>query len=140
MDTRLLDEQMRDDRAGAYVMFEGCVRNHDLGRCVLRLEYDAYAPLALAEGDRILAEAQERFPVLGARCVHRTGRLEIGETAVWIGVSASHRREAFEACQYIIDEIKRRVPIWKKEHYVDGDALWVACHCVPGEAAGSDAR
>ena len=69
----------------------------------------------------------QRFPHLEARCVHRVGLLEIGECAVWVGVAAKHRDEAFRACRYIIDEIKHRLPIWKKEHYVNGDSGWVNC-------------
>ena len=80
----------------------------------LRLEYEGYEPVAVAEGRKILAEAAEKFPYLHAHCVHRTGMLEIGDCAVWVGVSSPHRDEAFHACRYIIDEIKVRLPIWKK--------------------------
>ncbi|MGH8040506.1 MAG: molybdenum cofactor biosynthesis protein MoaE [Rudaea sp.] len=110
---------------GACVTFEGRVRDNNAGRCVHGLAYQAYAPLALAEGERILAEAMRQFPIEGARCVHRVGALEIGDLAVWVGVSAAHRDAAFAACRYIIDEVKRRVPIWKNEHYVDGDSGWL---------------
>ena len=91
------------------------------------LEYEVYAPLAISEGEKVLAEAMQRFPFLEASCVHRSGLLAIGDCAVWVGVSAAHRDEAFKACRYIIDEIKTRLPIWKKEHYVDGDSGWVNC-------------
>jgi molybdopterin synthase catalytic subunit len=111
--------------AGACVTFEGWVRDHNEGRSVLRLGYQAYAPLALAEGERILAEAQEKFAIVDVRCVHRVGTLEIGELAVWVGVSAAHRGAAFDACRYVIDEVKRRVPIWKNEHYADGQSGWL---------------
>jgi molybdopterin synthase catalytic subunit len=113
--------------SGGYVCFEGWVRNRNDGRDVLRLEYQAYEALALKEGNRIVAAAAERFPIDAAACVHRVGKLEIGDLAVWVGVSAGHRDEAFRACRYIIDEIKHRVPIWKKEYYVDGDSGWVNC-------------
>jgi adenylyltransferase/sulfurtransferase len=83
--------------------------------------------LAETEGERILAEAMERYGVTDASCLHRTGDLKVGELAVWVGVSAAHRDEAFRACRYIIDEIKHRLPIWKKEHYLSGDTEWVAC-------------
>ena len=123
----LLRESLADDGAGGFCTFEGWVRNRNEGRTVRRLEYEAYAPVAIAEGERVIAEAMQRFPFLGARCVHRIGHLEIGELAVWVGVTAAHRDEAFKACRYIIDEIKVRLPIWKKEHYVDGDSGWVNC-------------
>jgi molybdopterin synthase catalytic subunit len=112
-------------QAGACVTFEGWVRDHNQGRAVLRLGYQAYAPLALAEGERILAEARAKFAVVEAACVHRVGTLEIGALAVWVGVSAAHRGAAFDACRYIIDEVKRRVPIWKNEHYADGESGWL---------------
>ena len=121
-------------RAGACVTFEGWVRDHNEGRAVLRLGYQAYAPLALAEGERILAEAREKFAILETRCAHRVGLLEIGELAVWIGVSAAHRGAAFDACRYIIDEVKRRVPIWKNEHYADGESGWLHPDNSPVEA------
>lgn len=111
--------------AGACVTFEGWVRNHNEGRPVLRLDYQAYAALAEQEGEAILAEAAGRFAIRAARCLHRVGRLEIGDMAVWVGVSADHRGAAFDACRWIIDEIKQRVPIWKNEHYADGESGWL---------------
>ena len=119
--------QLFNPAAGAYCGFEGWVRNENEGHEVLRLEYEAYEPVAVAEGNAILAEAQQSFPHLLAHCVHRTGLLEIGECAVWVGVVAPHRDEAFHACRYIIDQVKVRLPIWKKEHYVDGHSGWVNC-------------
>lgn len=121
--------------AGAYVSFEGWVRNHNDGRAVLRLDYQAYAPLAGSEGEAILAEAIGRFAVREARCVHRTGRLAIGDLAVWVGVSADHRDAAFAACRWIIDEVKRRVPIWKNEHYADGESGWLHPDNTPVDPA-----
>jgi adenylyltransferase/sulfurtransferase len=118
---------LSDASCGGYASFEGWVRDHNAGRRVERLEYEAYVPLAVAEGERIVAEAIARFGVTRAACVHRLGGLGIGELAVWVGVSAPHRAEAFAACRYIIDEVKHRVPIWKKEHYVDGASGWVNC-------------
>jgi molybdopterin synthase catalytic subunit len=120
--------------AGAYASFEGWVRNHNDGRAVLRLDYQAYAPLAGSEGEAILDEAMVRFAVREARCVHRTGRLAIGDLAVWVGVSADHRDAAFAACRWIIDEIKRRVPIWKNEHYADGESGWLHPDNTPVES------
>jgi len=118
--------ELRDAHAGACVTFEGRVRDLNKGRGVVALEYEAFAPLAEKEGARILAEARERFGLLGAMCVHRVGRLGLGDMAVWIGVASAHREAAFDACRYIIDELKTRVPVWKKEHYADGaEARWL---------------
>lgn len=125
IDAAALTRELAQAGAGACVVFEGWVRDHNEGRNVLRLGYQAYAPLALAEGERILAEARAKFAVVDAACVHRVGTLEIGELAVWVGVSAAHRGAAFDACRWIIDEVKRRVPIWKNEHYADGESGWL---------------
>jgi molybdopterin synthase catalytic subunit len=131
IDTVRLKRHMQDPASGACVVFEGWARDHNEGKQVQRLEYEAYEALCLSEGQRILDEAIMRFKLNAAGCVHRTGSLEIGDCAVWVGVSSAHRGEAFEACRYIIDEIKGRVPIWKKEHYTDGDSGWVNCaHCA----------
>jgi molybdopterin synthase catalytic subunit len=127
IDTARLQRGVTNPAAGGYCAFEGWVRNENEGHVVERLEYEAYEPLAIAEGENVIAEAQEKFGILDAQCVHRVGLLEIGECAVWIGVAAAHRDEAFRACRYIIDEIKVRLPIWKKEHYADGDSGWVNC-------------
>jgi adenylyltransferase/sulfurtransferase len=127
---------LADPGCGGYASFEGWVRDHNDGRRVRHLEYEAYEALALQEGERIVAEAVAKFGVTRAACVHRLGDLGIGELAVWVGVSAPHRGEAFAACRYIIDEVKHRVPIWKKEHYVGGDSGWVNCeHCAAAPAA-----
>jgi molybdopterin synthase catalytic subunit len=127
LDPVALKALLADPQAGAGVTFEGWVRNHNEGRPVLALDYEAYAQLAEAEGARILAEAREKFRVANAVCRHRVGALRIGDLAVWVGVSAAHRGAAFDACRYIIDEVKARVPIWKKEHYADGATEWVNC-------------
>jgi molybdopterin synthase catalytic subunit len=127
IDPDALRARLFDPGAGAYCGFEGWIRNENEGKAVLRLEYEAYEPLAISEGEKIIAEARARFPHLHAYCVHRTGMLEIGECAVWVGVCAPHRDEAFQACRYIIDQLKVRLPIWKKEHYVDGHSGWVNC-------------
>jgi molybdopterin synthase catalytic subunit len=133
---RLLDSPIEPQRLrlalqqgafGGYVAFEGWVRDHNEGRAVQRLEYEAFAALAQREGERIIDEAGIRFALGRALCAHRVGALAIGELAVWVGVSSAHRDAAFQACRYIIDEIKHRLPIWKKEHYVDGDSGWVNC-------------
>lgn len=116
-----------DPHSGGYVDFRGCVRNHHLGRDVRRLHYDVYELLAISEGQRIVDEALARFDIDAVSCIHRVGDLEVGETAVWVGVGAAHRDAAFAACRYVIDEIKNRVPIWKHEFYADGTSSWVGC-------------
>ena len=127
--------QLADPAAGAYASFEGWVRNHNEGRDgVLRLEYEGYEQLGVKEGERIIAEALDRFDISSAHCIHRLGELEIGALAVWVGVSAAHRDAAFAACRYIIDEVKHRVPIWKKEHYADGNSGWVNCEACAAHA------
>jgi molybdopterin synthase catalytic subunit len=123
-----LRQRLLDERAGGYCAFEGWVRNVNDGREVRALTYEAYTLLAEAEGERILAEAVARFAIVDAACVHRVGRLELGELAVWVGVAAGHREAAFAACRWIIDEVKAHVPIWKHEHYADGEADWLHPH------------
>jgi molybdopterin/thiamine biosynthesis adenylyltransferase/molybdopterin synthase catalytic subunit/rhodanese-related sulfurtransferase len=127
IDTEVERRQVIDPACGGYASFEGWVRDHNEGQQVRHLEYEAFELLARKEGERIIAEAVERFGVEHAACVHRVGDLQLGEMAVWVGVSARHRQEAFLACRYIIDEVKHRVPIWKKEHYRNGDSGWVNC-------------
>ncbi len=122
-----LKAEAENPTCGALVTFEGWVRNHNDGHDVTSLEYEAYNALAEVEGERILDEAREKFGLKQAVCVHRVGHLAIGDLAVWVGVSTPHRDAAFKACRFIIDEIKVRVPIWKKEHYVSGDSGWVNC-------------
>ncbi|HSE66953.1 MAG TPA: molybdenum cofactor biosynthesis protein MoaE [Gemmatimonadales bacterium] len=123
---------------GGIASFVGLVRDHHGGREVKRLEYSAYAGMAEAECAAIVAEAEIRWPVRVA-LAHRLGTLEVGEAAVVIAVGAPHRGEAFDACRYVIEELKRRVPIWKREWYADGSSDWVnpvAAHAVntPEEA------
>ena len=127
IDPGALQRALADPRAGACVTFEGWVRNRNEGQPVLSLEYEAYAPLAESEGAAILAEARAKFALVGAAAVHRTGHLQLGELAVWVGVTAEHRGAAFDACRYIIDEAKARLPIWKKEHYTSGATAWINC-------------
>lgn len=127
LDPAALAASLGDESCGALVAFEGRVRNHNEGRGVERLEYEGYEALAAKEGTRIVTEALERFRIRHACCVHRLGPLALGDVAVWVGVSAHHRGEAFAACRYIIDEVKDRVPIWKKEFYAGGDSGWVNC-------------
>jgi len=138
-DPAALQRSLGDARAGACVTFEGWVRNRNEGQPVQSLAYEAYAPLAEKEGRRILAEAAERFEILSAICVHRVGHLQLGDLAVWVGVTAGHRGAAFDACRYIIDEAKARVPIWKKEHYTSGATAWINC-ATRGDHASSEAH
>jgi molybdopterin synthase catalytic subunit len=136
IDPHALQRELADPRAGACVTFEGWVRDHNDGRAVRALDYEAFAGLAEREGGRIIDEARAKFDVLAIHCVHRTGALHIGDLAVWVGVAAAHRGAAFEACRYVIDEAKARVPIWKKEHYADGASEWINC-ATRGAHAGT---
>jgi molybdopterin synthase catalytic subunit len=119
-------------RCGATVTLDGYARGWTKGRRTLRLVYEAYAPMALAEMRRLGREAHRRFDIEHVGIVHRTGLTEIGETSVVISVSAPHRRAAFEACEWAIRELKRTVPIWKKEFFEDGE-IWVEGEFAPKE-------
>lgn len=130
IDEQTLKARLAEARAGALVTFEGWVRNHNEGQDVVLLEYEAMRSLAEKEAEKIVAEAKEKFSIYNAICVHRVGALQIGELAVWLGVTAAHRGAAFDASRYIIDEIKTRLPIWKKEHYKNGSSGWVNCQCT----------
>ena len=116
-----------DRHCGALVVFEGWIRNHNEGQEVERLEYEVYRPVAEKEGAKIIDEALKRFAISHAMCIHREGLLELGDCAVIVCVSAAHRDAAFDACRYIIDQTKTRLPIWKKEHYATGVSEWVNC-------------
>jgi molybdopterin synthase catalytic subunit len=131
IDVEAAKKSVADNGCGALVVFEGWIRDHNEGQEVKRLEYEVYRPVAEKEGMRLIDEAVERFGVSHASCIHREGLLELGEVAVIVCVSSPHRGEAFDACRYIIDETKTRLPIWKKEHYVSGVSEWVNCeHCA----------
>jgi molybdopterin synthase catalytic subunit len=110
---------------GAVLLFWGVVRNHHESRAVSHLEYDAYTEMAEAKLAEIVGEARARWPVGEIAVVHRLGRLEIGEASVGIAVASPHRAEAYEASRYVIEELKRRVPIWKREGYVEGESRWL---------------
>jgi molybdopterin synthase catalytic subunit len=127
IDTDTARRELQDLGAGGFVSFEGWVRDQNEGQQVTSLEYEAFQELAVKEGDRIVAEALRRFPITHALCIHRVGALALADMAVWVGVSAVHRGEAFDACRFIIDAVKHRVPIWKKEHYQSGNSGWVNC-------------
>jgi molybdopterin synthase catalytic subunit len=127
IDTAKLRAELLDESCGGFASFEGWVRDLNEGQAVSHLEYEAFEALGVAEGERIIAEACSRFGVSRALCVHRLGDLPLREIAVWVGVASPHRDEAFRACRFIIDEVKHRVPIWKKEHYASGNSGWVNC-------------
>ena len=110
---------------GASSLFVGTVRDTHQGRAVSGMEYSAYEAMALHELAAIVAEAEARFPGAQIVCEHRTGELGLGEASVVIAASHPHRAPAFDACRFVIEELKRRVPIWKREHYVDGTRAWV---------------
>lgn len=109
---------------GAIVTLDGFVRQWTKGKETLYLEYEAYEPMALKELEKLIKAAKEQFEIEHVGIVHRLGRMEIGETSVVISVAAPHRRAAFEACEWLIKELKRTVPIWKKEFYVGGE-VWI---------------
>jgi molybdopterin synthase catalytic subunit len=122
-----LKQHLSSPYAGAFTSFEGWVRNHHQGKKVVALEYEAHEKLCRAEADKILKEAKKQFDIIDAEVIHRVGHLKVGDMAVIVGVTAAHRDHAFKACRYLIDEIKKRLPIWKKEIYANGDSGWVNC-------------
>ena len=130
---------VRGDADGAIVIFDGFVRDHSKNRRTLYLEYEAYEPMALAKIEEIAAHLHETFPIHRVVMVHRLGRLEIGETSVYIAVSAAHRAAALDACRYAIDTLKRTVPIWKKECFEDG-SVWADGELPPVPSATSAAK
>ena len=127
LDPFKLSQNFNATGAGAFTCFEGRVRDHNEGKSVVALDYEAYEPLCRAEMEKIFQEAQSRFAVIDIKAAHRTGQLKAGELAVWVGVLAAHRDEAFTGCRYVIDELKKRLPVWKKEYYADGSSQWTYC-------------
>jgi len=128
IDVRELSEFVADPASGSSVVFTGTVRDHSPGRSdVSHLEYEAYGDVAESKIAEIVDEACARWPILRVAALHRTGSLDIGEAAVCVAVSSAHRADGFDACRYIIDQLKSRVPVWKKEHW-PGGAEWVAEH------------
>ncbi len=132
IDTTAVVGRLKRPADGAAVIFDGVVRDNTRGRRTLYLEYEAYEAMALKQMESLAAEARTRFGVRGASIVHRLGRLQIGETSVLIAVAAAHRGAAFEACRWIIDTLKKTVPIWKKEYFEDG-AVWADGEPFPEE-------
>jgi len=125
IDVAALAAFVSDPRSGSSVVFSGTVRDHSPGReNVSLLEYEAYGDVAIAKMTAIVHEAFDLWPILRVAAVHRVGSLAVGDPAVCVAVSSAHRRDSFDACRYIIDELKSRVPIWKKEHW-PGGAEWV---------------
>jgi molybdopterin synthase catalytic subunit len=125
-----LAECVRAGKDGATVTFDGHVRNESHGRATSYLEYEAYEAMAIAKMKEIAAQIHEKFAIDRVAMVHRLGRLDIGETSVFIAVSAPHRGAAFDACRYAIDTLKKTVPIWKKEFFADG-AVWAEGELPP---------
>ena len=138
IDVAAARKAVADHGCGALAVFEGWVRDHNEGHQVERLEYEVYRPVAEKDGARIIDAALSRFAISHALCIHREGLLELGDCAVIVCVSAAHRDAAFDACRYIIDQTKTRLPIWKKEHYVSGISEWVNCEncAAPGHSHG----
>jgi molybdopterin synthase catalytic subunit len=134
IDHATLVHRVRGPEDGAVVTFDGCVRNHSHGRRTLYLEYEAYESMAVAKLGEIASAIRDQFAIHRVGIAHRLGRLEVGETSVFIVVSAAHRPAAFDACRFAIDTLKRTVPIWKKEYFEDG-AVW-----ADGELPAAPAR
>lgn len=132
--TDALVRHVRLPHDGAVVTFDGCARNHSHGRATLYLEYEAYESMALEKMKEIAESLHSLFAIDSVAVAHRLGRLEIGETSVFIAVSAPHRKAAFEACRHAIDTLKKTVPIWKKEFFADG-AVWADGELPPVPAA-----
>lgn len=125
IDPQALLARVGDPSSGAVILFLGVVRNHNEGRGVEAMRYEAYDEMAQGTLDEILAEAEERYEVGHLAAVHRVGELGIGDISVAIAVSSPHRADAYEASRYVIEEIKVRLPIWKKERFEDGTSEWV---------------
>ena len=132
IDTQGVLDKIKQPEDGAAAVFEGVVRNNTRGRKTLYLDYEAYEEMALKQMEELAAQALGQFRVRDVAIVHRLGRLEIGETSVLIAVASAHRGAAFDACRWLIDTLKRTVPIWKKEHFVDG-AVWADGEPFPAE-------
>jgi len=126
IDVEQLEQEVANLAAGAIVTFTGTTRRDNVGRRVLRLEYEAYEPMALSEMRKLAHEAGQRWEIIRIAIRHRVGVVGVGETSVAIAVAAAHRAEAFEACRFAIDRLKEVVPIWKKE-YFEGGEMWIGC-------------
>jgi molybdopterin synthase catalytic subunit len=127
LDAKTCLQKVQDDGVGGIVLFEGTVRNQTQGKKVMRLEFEAYEPMAVSEMEKIAHTIFQQWPAHHVCMHHRTGTLAVGEIPVLIAVACPHRKAAFEACQYAIDTLKETVPIWKKEIFEDGE-VWVSAH------------
>jgi molybdopterin synthase catalytic subunit len=139
IDAETLVAALKRGEDGAVVVFDGIVRDNTRGRRTLYLVYEAYREMALRQMRGLLQEAKQRFAIRDALMVHRLGRLEVGETSVLIAVASAHRAQAFDACRWCIDALKKTVPIWKKEHFENG-AVWVDGEAFPAEIAALSQR
>ena len=135
--TRQIIDEIKHPSDGAIAVFEGIVRNQSRGRRTLYLDYEAYEEMALKQMEALAQQALKDFEIRDAKLIHRLGRLEIGETSVLIVVASEHRAAAFDACRWLIDTLKRTVPIWKKEYFEDG-AVWAAGEPFPAEIRGAE--
>ncbi len=135
IDTAALTQGVKAGGDGAVCVFDGIVRDNTRGRRTLHLDYEAYEEMALKQMRELAAQAVERFGVREVTLVHRLGRLVVGETSVLIVVASAHRGAAFDACRWVIDTLKKTVPIWKKEQFVDG-AVWADGEPFPDDIAG----
>lgn len=126
IDERRLRDMLDNDSCGAFVSFEGCVRNHNNASSVERLNYYGYEALAINQGQQIIEEAKQKFGITHAIAIHRIGALDIGDIAVWIGVSSAHRYPAFDACRWILDTVKADIPVWKQEYYENEPSKWLS--------------
>jgi len=137
IDSQQIISDLKQSQDGAVVIFDGVVRNHTRGRKTLYLDYEAYEPMALSEMQALAEHAKRQFSIRSLAIVHRIGRLRIGETSVLIAVASEHRAAAFDACRWLIDTLKRTVPIWKKEYFEDG-AVWADGEPFPADIAAGE--
>ncbi|TDR18370.1 molybdenum cofactor biosynthesis protein MoaE [Marinicella litoralis] len=125
LEAEALKAKVINPQSGGFVAFEGWVRNHNQKKEVTELHYEAHEKLAVQVGNAIMQDAMNKFDINLAYCCHRVGRLAIGDMAIWVGVSSDHRKAAFAACEYILNQTKAKVPIWKNEFYQNGESGWV---------------
>jgi molybdopterin synthase catalytic subunit len=128
--TEMLREALEDSGCGGVVVFEGRVRNHNEGKSVQDLYYECYPAMAKKVLQQIVWETVKKYKVRNISLIHRIGKIPIGEVALWAGVSSIHREESFEACRFLVEAVKHKVPIWKMENYTNGSQQWVECHHV----------
>lgn len=126
IDDRRLKALLDDHSCGAFVSFEGRVRNHNNASSVERLTYYGYEDLAINQGRQIIEEAKRKFAITHAIAIHRIGALDIGDVAVWVGVASAHRYPAFDACRWILDTVKAEIPVWKQEYYDNQPSKWLS--------------